>query len=136
MSWAAYVTQLETGKGRCSYAAIFGKNPFSVWAESTDKSQLPVSAEEITPVIRAIGAQDQSLMGTGIVVGRKKFTCLRMEPELLICQGKAENKDDSLVIALSGQAVVLAFNHESEIKTSQVREHAESMKDYLKSVGY
>ncbi|KAI8778116.1 profilin-like isoform X1 [Biomphalaria glabrata] len=135
MSWAAYVTNLEGGKGRCKYAGIWGKQG-GVWAESPDKSQFPISAEDVAVATRAVVNQDQNVMGTGLTIAKNKFTCLRMEPEILICQGKGDNKDHSLVIAVSTQAVIIGFNPDPDVKTAQVREGVEGVKDYLKSVGY
>lgn len=67
MSWGAYVTNLETGKGRCKYAGIYGKQG-GVWAESADKSVFPVTADEVANALRAVTNQDMNVMGTGITV--------------------------------------------------------------------
>lgn len=72
MSWAAYVTNLEGGKGRCKYAGIWGKQG-GVWAESPDKSQFPISAEDVAVATRAVVNQDQNVMGTGLTVSDNLF---------------------------------------------------------------
>uniref|UniRef100_A0A0B7AXZ4 Profilin n=1 Tax=Arion vulgaris TaxID=1028688 RepID=A0A0B7AXZ4_9EUPU len=137
MSWGAYVQNLEAGKGRCRYAGIYGKSPIGVWAESPDKSNFPITCEDVSTATRAITSQDMNIMSTGLKIGGKlNFTCLRMEPDLLICQGKGENKDYSLVIALSTQAVIIGFNPDADTKTAYVRDAIESIRDYLKNLGY
>ncbi|BFZ06549.1 hypothetical protein BsWGS_09588 [Bradybaena similaris] len=136
-SWAAYIQNLEAGKGRCKYAGIFGKNPVAVWAESADKSMFPITIDDVATVAKAIQCADSGIMGTGITIGGKlSFTCLRMEQDVLICQGKGDYKDFSLVIALSGQAVIIGFNPDPEVKTNYVRDAVEVIRDYLKNVNY
>ncbi|CAG5114560.1 unnamed protein product [Candidula unifasciata] len=137
MSWSAYIQNLEAGKGRCKYAGIYGKNPISVWAESADKSAFPITADDVATATRAITNQDMSLMSSGLKIGGVlSFTCLRMEPDLLICQGKGDYKDYSLVIALSVQAVIVGFNPDAEVKTAYVRDAVEVIRDHLKNVNY
>ncbi|CAL1531212.1 unnamed protein product [Lymnaea stagnalis] len=135
MSWAAYITNLETGKGRCKYAAIYGKQG-GVWAESIDKSLFQPSAEEVAAATKAVVNQDMNVMGTGLTMGGVKFTCLRMEPDILICQGKGDNKDYSLVIAISNQACIIGLNPDADTKTAQVRDAVEVIQVYLKGAGY
>lgn len=134
MSWQAYADGLQTGKGKCQYAGIWGRNPASPWAQ-TNTTDLAPTADEITHVIKVIAANDQSVFQNGIKCGNKSFTCLRMENEVLICQGKGENKDHSLVFALSGQAIIIGFNNQPDVKTAVVREVVEFNRDYLKGQG-
>jgi hypothetical protein len=137
MSWAAYIQNLESGKGRCSFAGIYGRNPCCVWAESSDKSVFPITLEDVANAVRAITSQDMNIMGTGLKIGGKiSFTCLRMESDILICQGKGEHKDYSLVIALSNQATIVAFNPDPDVKAASVRDATESICNYLKGVNY
>ncbi|GFO00360.1 profilin [Plakobranchus ocellatus] len=138
MSWSGYVDNLEKGKGQCKYAAILGcqNNVWGIWAESTDKSALAPTLDEMVKAANAVKGNDQSIMGTGLTIGGQKFTCLRLEPELLICQGKGDNKDFSLVFGAGTSTCLVGFNPSGEVKTTQVREAVEVMKDYLKNAGY
>ncbi|GFR88660.1 profilin [Elysia marginata] len=140
MSWSTYVDNLEKGKGQCKFAAILGKNdessPWALWAESTNKGAFAATADEMVKVATVVANSDQSVMGTGLKMGGIPFTCLRLEPELLICQGKQDYKDYSLVIANGAKTCLVGFNPQPEVKTAAVREAVELMKDYLKSAGY
>ncbi|KAK3772095.1 hypothetical protein RRG08_061180 [Elysia crispata] len=138
-SWDTYVDNLEKGLGQCKYVAILGKSgdsPLSIWAESPDKSSLNPSHAELLSVAASVMKEDNSLMGTGLQLGGVKFACIRSEPGVLICQGKYENKDYSLVFASTGNCLLIGFNPQAEVKTTKVREAVEVMKNYLKEAGY
>uniref|UniRef100_A0A0B7AHN0 Profilin n=1 Tax=Arion vulgaris TaxID=1028688 RepID=A0A0B7AHN0_9EUPU len=134
-SWDAYIVNMENSKAKCKYAAIFGKTPVAPWAESKDKD-FSVTPAEVGVLHQAITNQDQNILATGLTLGKNKFTCLRLEPDILICQGKGDNKDHSLVIGVTLQAIIVAFNDTADVKTSMLREVVEQLCEYLKANSY
>ncbi|RUS77886.1 hypothetical protein EGW08_014360 [Elysia chlorotica] len=138
MSWNSYVETLE--KGVCKYAAIVGRtddsSPLAVWAESADKSSLNPGAAELISAATSVVKNDNSVMGNGIVLGGVKFACIRFEMDTLICQGKADCKDYSLIFSSTGKVCLIGFNPDAEVKTPKVREAVDNMRDWLKNAGY
>ncbi|CAG5119081.1 unnamed protein product [Candidula unifasciata] len=137
MSWAPYVETLEKGKGRCKYAGIFGISPVSPWAESANKESFPITVDDVSNLIRVIKSQDMNVMASGVRIGGNlSFTCLRLEPNILVMQGKGDNKDYSVVVALSNQACIIGFNPDADIKAAQVRDSLEQLRDHLCAACY
>jgi len=139
MSWQEWVEKVEksiaqyqTGKSSY-YAAIYGKQG-GVWAESASTT-FKITNDEAVNLARVIDTLDMNVHGTGVTCGDKKFTVLRLEPETIILQGKA-NKDDAIVATCSQQAIILGYSGVSECKAPQIRVVVEGVKDYFKGVGY
>lgn len=136
MSWQEWVGKMEkseTGEKKCEYAAIYGKQG-GVWGESTG-STFKVSNDEAVNLARVIDSQDSNVYGSGVTFGDKKFTVLRLEPETIILQGKA-NKDDAIVATCSQSAVIMGYSGDPVCKAPQIRVVVEGVKDYFKGVGY
>lgn len=140
MSWESYVHNLQAGKGQCKFAAILGKNdnssPWAVWAQSTDKTALPVTDAELVKYATIVAKNDQSVMGSGVELAGIKFACVRFESDILICQGKGDHKEYSLVFANGARTCLVGFNPDGNVKTPAVREAVEVVRDYLKNAGY
>ncbi|XP_012945186.1 profilin [Aplysia californica] len=136
MSWDAYVKSLEDGSAKCTYAGIYGRQG-GCWAESENKSTFNITQEQISQAVNIISTGDQSVYGNGITLGQAKFTCLKLDVDSLLLQGKSPDWNDySLVISLTATGVIIGLNHTPEVKTQTVCTAVEGMKDYLKNVGY
>jgi len=134
MSWEAWIGKMKENN-MCDYACIFGKQG-GVWAESTDPCDFKLPESEAVRLAGIMEKEDQSICMNGLTVGPKKFFCTKVEKEACIFQGKQDNKDDSLVVCASERAILVGFNGTANIKTQQVRNTVEKVKEYFKSTGY
>ncbi|KAL8568921.1 hypothetical protein ACOMHN_017092 [Nucella lapillus] len=132
MSWTSYTDNLVSCKvDMCGIHATNG----APWAQ-VDKFKC--SPEEIAQVSQAIANKDNNLYGTGAKIAGKKWTVIRLEDDnVLVMKGKEpDNSKQTLVVALSGQAVVLGTSSDETMQGAAVRTAVERMRDYLKGCGY
>lgn len=133
MSWNSYTDNLASCK--VDMCGIHGTDG-APWAQ-VDKFRC--SPDEIAIVTRAITNKDNSIYGTGAKIAGKKWTVIRLEDEdnVLVLKGKdQDNHKQTLVVALSGQAVVFGTSSDENMQGSAVRTAVERMRDYLKGCGY
>ena len=133
MSWTAYTDRLVQSK--VDLCGIHGKNG-APWAQVAN---FTCSPDEIVTVANAVARNDNSIYGTGACIGGKRWTVIRLEPDtgVAVLKGKQpDNLKQTLVVALSTQAVVLGANSSEDTQGSAVRTAVEGLRDYLKSCGY
>jgi len=131
-TWGQWIDRMQASD-ICQYAVIIGKGG-GVWAESTNACDFKFPESEALKLADIMKREDQSICMTGLTVGPKKFFCTKVEKDACIFQGKQDNKDDSLVVCATGQAVLVGFNSSANIKTNQVRNTVEQIKDYFISM--
>ncbi|KAK7482460.1 hypothetical protein BaRGS_00026277 [Batillaria attramentaria] len=133
MSWAAYTDRLVDSK--VELCAIHGKDG-AMWAQAPGFQCTP---DEVTNVANAVAKNDQCICSSGALVAGKRWTVIRLEPEsqLIILKGKEkDNLKQTLVVALTNQAVVMGANKDENVQGSTVLVAVQGMRDYLKGCGY
>jgi hypothetical protein len=133
MSWNSYTDRLVASK--VELCAIHGING-APWAQVPGFQLQP---DEVARVANSVVNNDSSIYGSGVVLWGKKWTviCLDSESRVLVLKGKeADNHKQTLVLALSAQAVIIGANKTEEVQGGQVRTAVEGLKDYLKQCGY
>ncbi|KAK7092877.1 profilin-1-like isoform X2 [Littorina saxatilis] len=133
MSWNTYTDRLVESK--VELCAIHGKNG-APWAQVPGFSCTP---DEVLTVANAVSRNDNGIYGTGALMGGKRWTVIRLEPDaaLLVLKGKdPDNMKCTMVIALSTQAVIIGSNKDENVQGSAVRTAVEGLRDYLKQCGY
>nr|AYH91772.1 profilin-like protein isoform X1 [Pomacea canaliculata] len=133
MSWSSYTDRLISNK--VELCAIHGKNG-ALWASAPGFSCAP---DEVVTIANAIARNDNSLYGSGAVVGGKRWTVIRLETDadLLVMKGKdTDNQKQTMIVALSTQAVIIGANKDESVQGSSVRTAVQGLRDYLKQCGY
>ena len=133
MSWSSYTDQLAESK--VELCAIHGKNG-APWAQVADFS---CSSDEVLAVANALACNDNGICGSGARMGGKRWTVIRLEEDakLIVFKGKdQDNMKQTLVVALSTQAVIIGANKDESVQGPAVRTAVEKMRDYLKQCGY
>lgn len=133
MSWTDYTSRLVESK--VELCAIHGKDG-APWAQVPGFSCTP---DEVTNVSNAIAKNDSNICGSGALMAGKRWTVIRMDPDvqLIIFKGKdTDNLKQTLVVALTNQAVVLGANKDENVQGSTVVVAVQGMRDYLKQCGY
>ncbi|XP_076437499.1 uncharacterized protein LOC143276724 isoform X1 [Babylonia areolata] len=133
MSWSSYTDNLVSCK--VDMCGIHGTNG-APWAQV---EKFKCAPEEISYVTQAIANKDNNIYGTGAKIAGKKWTVIRLEEDdgVLVLKGKdPDNLKQTLVVALSGQAVIFGTSSDENMQGSAVRTAVERMRDYLKGCGY
>ncbi|XP_076436985.1 profilin-1-like [Babylonia areolata] len=133
MSWSSYTDNLVSCK--VDMCGIHGTNG-APWAQVKNFECTP---EEIFFVTQAIAKKDNNIYGTGAKIAGKNWTVIRLEEDdgVLVLKGKdPDNQKKTMVMALSGQAIVFGTSSDESVQGSVVREAIQKMRDYLKGCGY
>ncbi|XP_046381436.1 profilin-like [Haliotis rufescens] len=133
MSWQAYIDRLA--QSGVEKAAIYGKNG-AVWGTSPNFSPSP---DEVAVIVDAVCHNDQSIFTTGVRLGGKQWTVIRMEKEsdMLILKGKdQETCKQNMICAASNTALIMGANMDEKVQAGNVRVAVEGLRDYLKTNQY
>lgn len=133
MSWTTYTDSLVENK--VELCAIHGKNG-APWAQVPGFTCTP---DEVLNVANAIASNDNGIYGSGALMGGKRWTVIRLETDasLIVFKGKdQDNMKQTLVVALSTQAVIIGANKDENVQGAAVRTAVEGLRDYLKQCGY